>query len=143
MHVCACRGGAAGEPLAQDLPDFIPSARFNGRRPGFIFSTRKRVTGYYRDGGPAAGQKRKRPQGPPGGGAAGTARHAPQPAAPAAAAEAPKQPRSKREGILGPPKTALLAGDLRGSDGGSSSEESPRRRRVRRLTCAGLPGGRN
>lgn len=137
--MCACRGGAAGEPLTQDLPDFIPSSRFNGRRPGYIFSTRKRATGYYRDGGSPARQKRKRRQEEPGGGAAGPAPHSMPQVAPA---EVPKQQRSKREGILGPPKTALLAGDLRESDGGSSSEEEPRRRhKVRRLTCVVLPGG--
>eukprot|EP00892_Ulva_mutabilis_P001166 jgi/Ulvmu1/1104/UM106_0021.1 len=177
----ASSAAEAGEPLEQDLPDFIAAARFTGGRRGYVFTTRGRRTGYYRDGpacggpgagagkvkpacggpgagagkvkpacggpgagagkvkpacgGPGAGAgkvKRKRPRAPAG----ETARDKPtaqrpvgRQAAHAAAAEPPKAARPlqmsrRRGGILGPPKTAVLAGDMH--EGGSDSDASPR-----------------
>ncbi len=58
--------------------DFKPSSTFTGSRPGFIFTTRNGVTGYYRDtNAPAQQQQQQTPVPPP----AGTAAGAPKPTA--------------------------------------------------------------
>lgn len=147
-----CSGAGAGEPREEDLPDFVSSERFTGRRPGYVFTTGKLGTGFYRDAAGGSGRgggtrsKRKRPQDPTGEVARDKSGEPQRPALAAdmaggknsAASSSKKKDKkaaralqpSRRGGILGLPKTALLAGDVGGASS-SEDDEAPQHARVR------------